>query len=373
MKLIDLIVSNSWLSIELTILKLYPKREGEIEEFRIVFEKLKYIEPQNNSMKIVLTERDSDPEFDNDSDTYVDVSGENGTINEFGEEISYALEFESWKKWLGMNIAKVTLKNFTELEIISHCLHEMTFFGYDESDINEQKLALDRQVDEFNKLTEEAREKLTISHEHVIQKLTHKARSKNEIIQLKITLRGTEPPIWRRIQVASDISLFELHHIIQLAMGWENYHLFQFKIKNYFYGMPEHDLHFADDRIIDAMTIRLNDVLLKPKQKFEYEYDFGDGWKHVIEFEKNLSVNEKQNYPFCLDGELNCPPEDIGGIPGYYFMIDVLSKKRHPEKKHLLEWLGGNYDPKHFDKELVNAEFSTLEDYINDWFDENED
>jgi hypothetical protein len=190
-----------------------------------------------------------------------------------------------------------------------------------------------------------------------------------DIIQLKITLHRTDPPIWRRVLVPKDTTLFELHHIIQIAMGWDNYHMFEFKINNYSFGTPYDDLNFAQAKLIDASDVSLDEVLINPKQTFDYIYDFGDNWTHKIVFEKSILQDNKLIYPVCIDGELNCPPEDCGGIPGFYNMLDIITRKRHPEKKNMLEWLGGHYDPSHFDIALINSDLITLDDYIAEWLD----
>jgi len=181
----------------------------------------------------------------------------------------------------------------------------------------------------------------------------------DEIIQLKITLEWTKPPIWRRILVDKRTTFFGLHHIIQITMGWDNYHLYEFKCNNYRIGEPNEefdDFGFGGDKLLDATEVTLDSIITETKEKFHYEYDFGDGWIHQIEVEKFLPRNNKTNYPNCIDGKLNCPPEDCGGIPGFYNLLEIISNKRHPERKEMLDWLGGSYDPEYFDKDEVNEE-----------------
>lgn len=157
-----------------------------------------------------------------------------------------------------------------------------------------------------------------------------------DIIQLKITLLNTKPPIWRRILIPKSFTFEELHNTIQVVMGWENYHLHEFNI-----GRPEQRLEefFTPNQEIE---------------RFDYLYDFGDYWEHSIEVEKFIRWSSRRNYPICTGGKLNCPPEDCGGISGFYQMLDILSQKRHPEKREYIEWLGGKYDPKYFDKDEIN-------------------
>lgn len=141
-------------------------------------------------------------------------------------------------------------------------------------------------------------------------------------------------------------------------MGWQNYHLYEFRIHGYQIGMPLNeadDFFFDSDKIIDATEISLGSVLSETKEKFTYEYDFGDGWKHTIIAEKFLPADPAIRYPTCVGGKLKCPPEDCGGVYGYYHLLEVLSNRRHPERKDMLEWLGGPIDPSYFNLDEVNG------------------
>lgn len=160
MKFVNLIKSHSWLSIELTLIKLYPNQEDLVEEYRNVFEKLGILQPILNDMLIVLTE------YEEEDHSYVDISG-----RKLDDDDSYALEFTKWEEWLGMELASETMKNFNGLEIISHCLHEMTFFGYEETEIQEQFQSIQNTVDEYRSLSDEEKGKRTISLEELMKKL----------------------------------------------------------------------------------------------------------------------------------------------------------------------------------------------------------
>ncbi|MBW6484102.1 MAG: plasmid pRiA4b ORF-3 family protein [Vicingaceae bacterium] len=89
-------------------------------------------------------------------------------------------------------------------------------------------------------------------------------------------------------------------------------------------------------------------------------YDFGDSWKHLIKVENFLQKEKNVKYPICIDGELNCPPEDCGGVWGFYELLETIKNKKHPEHEEMLEWLGGQYDEEYFDKELVNKRLLKL-------------
>jgi hypothetical protein len=157
---------------------------------------------------------------------------------------------------------------------------------------------------------------------------------------------------------------------MQIAFGWKNYHIYEFSIDGHKLGAPDDymaNVASDDEGVIDARDITLESLIVESKEKFEYEYDFGDSWTHLISVEKFLPKDPKEKYPTCIDGELGCPPEDCGGIPGFYNMLEILKDKKHPEHKETVKWVGKNFDPSVFDKEKVNKKFARLDKYINDW------
>lgn len=177
----------------------------------------------------------------------------------------------------------------------------------------------------------------------------------NEIYQLQIALRGIEPKIWRRILVPSEVLLSDFHKIIQTTMGWINSHLHQFIKDRTFYSLKTPDDDFgAELNVVDYKNMILSDLLKTEKEAIMYEYDFGDSWLHDIVLEKKLPFDENIIYPLCVEGEMNCPPEDCGGIMGYVSMLEILNQPDHEEYMDYMEWLGEKYDPAYFDKQLVN-------------------
>jgi hypothetical protein len=176
-----------------------------------------------------------------------------------------------------------------------------------------------------------------------------------QIYQIQISLNGSKPKIWRRILIPSDVLLHDFHNVIQLVMGWRNYHLHQFIKNNKFYmeRMLDDD-YWDDDQNVDYQDIKISDLLTKEKEVIVYEYDFGDGWIHDIVLEKILPFDENQEYPVCLDGKMGCPPEDSGGVWGYADMLNVLKHPKHQEYENILEWLGEDFDPEYFDIDEVN-------------------
>ena len=180
------------------------------------------------------------------------------------------------------------------------------------------------------------------------------------LYQLKITLIGSDPPIWRRIVVRSDLPLNHFHGVIQGVMGWTDSHLHQFLAGDTYYGTPEPKMTGFGREILSEKRYTIADLAPAAKRSFIYEYDFGDGWEHKIVVEKILPPNPEFQHPICLDGANACPPEDCGGIGGYYELLDILADPRNPEHESMKEWLGYDLDPARFDVEIANDVLNRL-------------
>jgi hypothetical protein len=174
------------------------------------------------------------------------------------------------------------------------------------------------------------------------------------IYQLKVTLIGAQPPIWRRFLVADTTTLAQLHEVLQVVMGWTNSHLHHFIIDDEFYGMPLDD-DLGDMRTKDEARFKLNQFVSGKGFRFGYEYDFGDSWEHDLVIEKILPAEKGGQYPVCVAGKRACPPEDVGGIWGYQDFLKAISDPRHPEHAEMREWIGGDFDPERFNLNAVNA------------------
>ncbi len=130
------------------------------------------------------------------------------------------------------------------------------------------------------------------------------------VYQLRVWLREISPAIWRRLLVRSDSTIADLHYAIQITMGWTDFHLHQFIIHGKRYGVSRiGGTWFADD----PEQVRLCDLQFREKERFLYEYDFGDLWQHEIRVEKKLPIDPKKTYPVCIGGARATPPEDCGG------------------------------------------------------------
>lgn len=221
------------------------------------------------------------------------------------------------------------------------------------------------------------------------------------ILQLRIEVEGISPKIWRQFLVKDNITFEGLHKIIQIVMGWDNYHLYEFRIGNsaitsdeegynaaegvfkHLFNSPEfrkmlekQDLKKGSanmdvnklNKILDKekakkskplfnLKTKLNKLIISKGQKFSYLYDFGDNWEHLLTVEKILDENEAKDVPICLAGERACPPEDCGSIPGYYELQKIKKNKKHKYyKERIVEWLGEDFDFELFDINQINKE-----------------
>jgi len=177
--------------------------------------------------------------------------------------------------------------------------------------------------------------------------------------QLKVTLMETEPPIWRRLLVRGNTTLRRLDRIIQTAMGWTNSHLHTFTAGGVLYAdpSPEWEIEVKDER-----RVRLQLIAREEGEAFVYEYDMGDSWRHQVLVEE-VRWGDSDG-PVCLAGERACPPEDCGGVQGYYETLEILRNPRHEEYEHTRTWIesmtGGPFDPDAFDLNAVKAALNAL-------------
>lgn len=171
------------------------------------------------------------------------------------------------------------------------------------------------------------------------------------MFQLRVTLDGVVPAVWRRLLVPASVRLAKLHDVLQAAMGWTNSHLHSFTIGGQRYGM-----HFDEypDGEIDEKTVTVLRAVGEHR-RFSYEYDFGDSWEHEIVVEDFVRIPFGLKHAVCLDGQNACPPEDCGGVRGYAELLEVLADPDHEEHRHLVSWVGGAFDATFFDLAGTNV------------------
>lgn len=169
-------------------------------------------------------------------------------------------------------------------------------------------------------------------------------------IRLRIELLGTDPLVWRRVVVPEQINLHRLHELIQDVMGWADCHLYEFECNGRYYGEPD---EWSDRPIALARNAKLKAMAARAKEGvFQYIYDFGDGWEHRLVVEET-GLEKADPCPRFIDGAMACPPEDIGGIPGYAALKAAATGEQDEHGQYLLESLDGEFDPEALDEEEI--------------------
>lgn len=182
-----------------------------------------------------------------------------------------------------------------------------------------------------------------------------------ELFQFKIVLIGSEPPIWRRFQVENSIDFRTFHELIQRVMGWENCHLYEFiDGKHHILEVDEEGGPFGtEDEGINPSSVYLDWIFRKAGKSMEYVYDFGDHWLHKIVFEKKIQWKGGDDYPICLAGDRACPPEDSGGLDGFYEKLAIRDggdgNFSIKEARAVRAWLG-EYNPLKFECNEINRD-----------------
>ena len=183
------------------------------------------------------------------------------------------------------------------------------------------------------------------------------AENKFSVYEMKVRIKGARPAIWRRFRVSGSTTLYKLHRVLQVVMGWSDYHLYEFRVGKSRYGEPDPDYSLETK---SARRVRVGEILTREMAKFIYVYDFGDYWQHEIIVERILSLDEELSHPVCIDGKRACPPEDCGGIWGYADLLKIIRNPAHEEYEEMIEWLGGEFDPRQFDINEVNRRLKAI-------------
>ena len=163
------------------------------------------------------------------------------------------------------------------------------------------------------------------------------------IIELKVTLEYIEPAVTRILLVPADIRLDRLHLTLQAAMGWTNSHLYMFEAEGTTWGLPDPD--FGGDDLPANKTTLAGVLEDTGARTIRYIYDFGDSWEHMLQISKITDPIPGDLYPRLTDISGRCPPEDVGGFPGYEEFVEAMADPKHPEHASLKEWYGGAFDP----------------------------
>jgi hypothetical protein len=176
--------------------------------------------------------------------------------------------------------------------------------------------------------------------------------SANEVCTIRMELLDTDPLIWREVEVPTSITLKVLHDTIQIVMDWFDYHLWEFTVGEQRFGPPM-DADWVTEPRKEAVKVRLRDVLRPRKTVIDYTYDFGDNWEVRLTVSNIRQAEPNQFYPRLVRGEWAAPPEDCGGIPGFYELLETLANPKHPDYAEVSEHFEG-YDPKLVDSPRMN-------------------
>ena len=188
---------------------------------------------------------------------------------------------------------------------------------------------------------------------------------------LRVSLVDAEPEIWRRFMVPGSITLDRLHDVLQIVMGWQDYHMHEFTVGKKRYGASADG--FNADGCLAEGGFRLAGLVRQKGRSFSYLYDFGDSWEHEVLVEESRFHPVDIHYPlWCLDGAGACPPEDVGGLPGYGEFCRVMADRRHGAHRQYREWYGdrqrkgGGFDPAFVDLEGVNDDLVKYQSWSRD-------
>jgi hypothetical protein len=178
---------------------------------------------------------------------------------------------------------------------------------------------------------------------------------KDHVVRVSITLLDVDPAIWRRIEAPANLTLEDLHDVIQTIMGWADCHLHHFQLGDAMYGVAAPD----DPEMNDGRKIKLSTLLDDGERVFLYLYDYGDGWCCVVVLEAVAPATPGAVYPRIVEGARRGPPEDVGGPWGYGEFLEAIADPKHERHKELIEWRG-DFDPQQFDIDKINRRLAEL-------------
>jgi hypothetical protein len=172
--------------------------------------------------------------------------------------------------------------------------------------------------------------------------MTRRTRLPRRLV-LRVTLGDIDPPIWRRLLIPDRLTLHQLHRVLQLVFGWQDYHLYAFEVGDRRFEAPGPEAEGEN-----AAATPVGALGLSVGAEFVYRYDFGDDWEHAIlveAVEPDAGAEEEPTWPQLLDGARAGPPEDCGGAHGYAQLVATLRRPRSRAYAELRRWLGPTYDP----------------------------
>ena len=178
------------------------------------------------------------------------------------------------------------------------------------------------------------------------------------IARLRISLADTEPEIWRTVDMPVAGSLKMLHDVIQVTMGWQDYHLWQFEAGDRRYGWP--DPEWPDSKLAAAKNVKLGALIERGVRQLTYTYDLGDDWRHTVIIDAIRPAEPDTKYPLFVAGERRCPAEDVGGFPGFELFLDAMTDPGHEEHQQLRDWYGGSFNPEDIDELAIKRAVAAI-------------
>ena len=181
-----------------------------------------------------------------------------------------------------------------------------------------------------------------------------------EIVTLTVQIDEVSPAVIRRIEVPSAMRLDDLHFVLQIAIGWQNCHPFEFRIGDKAWGLVDRD---SSDNPMPAETVNISDIL-PLSHAFKYNYVYGDDWQHSVSIESVTKPEPGVTYPRLIGGEGRCPPADIGGPSGYEAYLQALGDPEHFHHEAMVEWDEADFDPAEADLPSLQSNLANLAKYI---------
>ena len=182
-----------------------------------------------------------------------------------------------------------------------------------------------------------------------------------DIARLRVTIDEVEPAVVRRIEVPLTIRLDDLHFVLQVAIGWQNCHPFEFRVGDTAWGLIDRDDPESSPLPAEGATLA---DLLKLARSFRYDYVFGEDWTHTVELEEIVPAVVDTRYPRLVDAQGRCPPADIGGADGYAFFLEAIADPGHPHHAGMIDWDDPDFDPHVVDEAAIRANLANLGRYL---------
>jgi hypothetical protein len=182
----------------------------------------------------------------------------------------------------------------------------------------------------------------------------------DRIARIRIQLDDWQPVIWRRVEVPLTATLKALHDVIQAAMPFDDYHLFEFRADGKRYAIPDPEWESLRDKTYSAKTTRLGTLVDRGVSELAYTYDFGNVWRHTVTIEAIADADPAVEYPRYTDGTGRAPPEDVGGLPGFEMFLDAIADPKHEQHLELKRWHGRLFDPQRAAEDEIQTRMEKL-------------